>query len=82
MTDLPLYAPFFVSSARVAGEWREQIVTSQLQKPRMKTDGIAHALQHRRFHVVVQYLPCDALKGLERFDMPANDGGHPLVQAE
>ncbi len=58
------------------------VVAGQCQQFRVEADGIAYALEHRAFEVVVEGDPGAAVEGNEGLDMAAQEAVHPSVQEE
>ena len=71
---------FLVSTGQVAGSGGEVIVSRQFEQPRMKADGIAAALEHHTFQIVVEQGSGAALPGAKGPNMPAQEVLQPLIE--
>src|SRR3972149_4596865 len=80
--DRALNLTLFIPPVWGTGFWRVVIVAGEIEDSRMKADVVPGALQDDALQVVVENGPGDAVKRIERLDVPAQEALHRLVERE
>src|SRR5881398_2447757 len=69
-----------ISRAHLAGPGQKVVVTTELEKSRIKEDGVAAASQDDTFEIIVKGDARSSRPGLKRMDVPAQEVFHGLIE--